>query len=89
MPIVAQANKTKPIHINELLTLIFSFLDDKSVSRAARVCKQWSDVALDALWHIVQDIRNLLGLLAPLLSFESRQYHRGTISYVVSPYLSL
>ncbi|KAI0085999.1 hypothetical protein BDY19DRAFT_908535 [Irpex rosettiformis] len=48
-----------PITIPEILTLVFSHcLYDKnlqSVARAARVCKLWSEVALDVLWRVVTD----------------------------------
>lgn len=49
-----------------MLDVIFNFLDDKSNTRNARVCKQWSDVALNALWYDVDDLSRLLGLLLPL-----------------------
>ncbi|GJE90503.1 F-box protein [Phanerochaete sordida] len=55
-----------PVHIAELLALVFSHLDPASLARAARVCRPWAPVALDALWHTVRDLRPLLALLAPL-----------------------
>ncbi|KAI0656167.1 hypothetical protein C8Q70DRAFT_922142 [Cubamyces menziesii] len=53
-------------HIDELLVMIFSYLDDRSLSRVACVSKHWSDIALDCLWHEVSDIRRALTVLAPL-----------------------
>ncbi|KAI8970738.1 hypothetical protein BD414DRAFT_427415 [Trametes punicea] len=53
-------------HIDELLAMIFSYLDDRALSRAACVCKHWSDIALDCLWHEVSDLRRALTVLAPL-----------------------
>ncbi|CDO76231.1 hypothetical protein BN946_scf184644.g5 [Trametes cinnabarina] len=53
-------------HIDELLVMIFSYLDDRALSRAARVSKHWSDIALDCLWHEVSDLRRALTVLAPL-----------------------
>ncbi|KAF8068083.1 hypothetical protein FPV67DRAFT_1669950 [Lyophyllum atratum] len=52
--------------ISELLDIIFRFLDDASNTSNARVCKQWSELALDALWKDVRDLRRLFSLLAPL-----------------------
>ncbi|KAI0338825.1 hypothetical protein BDW22DRAFT_1362548 [Trametopsis cervina] len=72
MSLSPSAGRTQPIYITELLSLIFSFLDDRSVSRAARVCQQWSDIALDVLWHVVHDPRSLFSLLAPLNTYEQR-----------------
>ncbi|EKM50865.1 uncharacterized protein PHACADRAFT_151262 [Phanerochaete carnosa HHB-10118-sp] len=64
---MASAQKTaSPIHVPELLALVFSHLDNRNLARAARVCRQWADVALDTLWHTVTDLRPLLSLLAPL-----------------------
>ncbi|KAL7278361.1 hypothetical protein ACG7TL_008339 [Trametes sanguinea] len=53
-------------HIDELLVMIFSYLDDRALSRAACVCKHWSDIALDSLWNEVSDLRRALTVLAPL-----------------------
>ncbi|KAI0324707.1 hypothetical protein GY45DRAFT_1288459 [Cubamyces sp. BRFM 1775] len=54
--------------IPEILELVFSFLDASGKSRCACVCKQWSEVALDALWRDVDSLRRLFGLLAPIES---------------------
>ncbi|TCD63646.1 hypothetical protein EIP91_005163 [Steccherinum ochraceum] len=54
------------ILIPELLTLILSYLDDRSVAKSATVCLRWADIALDVVWRDVHDIRRLLSLLAPL-----------------------
>lgn len=54
-----------PWNISELLLLIISFLDQQSLARAARVCRSWSHVALDALWRDVDDLPRLLALLCP------------------------
>ncbi|KAI0643505.1 hypothetical protein C8Q79DRAFT_184910 [Trametes meyenii] len=52
--------------IPEILELVFSFLEAKDNARCARVCKGWSDIALDTLWHEVDNLRRLFGLLAPV-----------------------
>ncbi|KAI1793728.1 hypothetical protein LXA43DRAFT_1000221 [Ganoderma leucocontextum] len=53
-------------HIHELLTMIFSYLDDHDLARAACVCKHWAEIALDTLWFEVHDLRRILTVLAPL-----------------------
>ncbi|KAI0656166.1 hypothetical protein C8Q70DRAFT_1015605 [Cubamyces menziesii] len=66
--------------IPEILELVFSFLDGGEKSRCACVCKQWSEVALDALWRDVDDLRRLFGLLAliesPLAPEDSDRFVR-------------
>lgn len=57
---------SSPIYVVELLAMVFSHLDKKSLARCARVCKLWSDTALDILWHDLTDFRPLLTLLAPM-----------------------
>jgi F-box-like len=52
--------------IPELLDMVFRFLDDASNASNARVCRQWSEIALDMLWRDVNDLYRLFGLLAPL-----------------------
>ena len=72
-----------PLRITELLTLILSFLDNKSLVKAALVSKEWSDAALDILWQVVTDFRPLLSLLAPLTS-ERKSTNQGAYSFIVS-----
>ncbi|KAG6808957.1 hypothetical protein H0H92_002244 [Tricholoma furcatifolium] len=52
--------------IRELLDNFFLYLDDASNAANARVCKKWSDAALDIIWKEVKDLHPLLSLLAPL-----------------------
>lgn len=82
--VAVQTGKLQPIYIAEVLALVFSHLDNRSIARAARVCKQWSDVALDTLWHVVTDFKPLLSLLAPITTFENRGHSQGPISFMVS-----
>lgn len=53
-------------HIHELLAMIFSYLDDRDLARAACVSKHWAEIALDTLWFEVHDLRRVLSVLAPL-----------------------
>ena len=59
-------SSVRPIDVPELLAIVFSYLDDRSLARTARVCRHWSDAALDTLWYKLTDLRPLLNLLAPL-----------------------
>ncbi|KAJ8694639.1 hypothetical protein PTI98_007297 [Pleurotus ostreatus] len=55
----------KTILLPEILKKIFGLLGDGCNALNARVCKDWSDEALNAIWHDV-DAKNLFSLLAPL-----------------------
>ncbi|KAF9556560.1 hypothetical protein CPC08DRAFT_752475 [Agrocybe pediades] len=52
--------------IPELLRLTFQLSDPASNAVNARVCKRWSEIALDCLWADVDDLLRLLKLLAPM-----------------------
>ncbi|KAI0795977.1 hypothetical protein C8Q75DRAFT_744681 [Abortiporus biennis] len=60
------ASRNHPILITEVLALILSYLDQKTVSRTIPVSKPWADVALDHAWREVHDIFRLLNVLGPL-----------------------
>ncbi|KAI0750487.1 hypothetical protein C8Q74DRAFT_1361745 [Fomes fomentarius] len=63
--------------IPELLELVFSFLNTQENARNARVCKAWTQVALDLLWREVDDLPRLLSLLAPTEDCtEGRRFSR-------------
>ena len=53
--------------------MIFRFLDDASNASNARVCRQWSEIALDTLWRDVDDLYRLFGLLAPLRKVNDQE----------------
>ncbi|GLB38865.1 hypothetical protein LshimejAT787_0600270 [Lyophyllum shimeji] len=54
--------------------MIFQFLDEASNASNARVCKQWSELALDTLWKEVSDLHRLFSLLSPLESMTGGQW---------------
>jgi hypothetical protein len=60
--------------ILELLDMIFSFLTSPSNAVNARVCKRWSEIALDLLWRDVDDINRLFGTLVPLRKTAGNEY---------------
>jgi hypothetical protein len=54
------------------MELVFSFLEPESNARNAQVCKFWSEIVLDLLWHDVDQFGRLLNLLAPTQSVGRR-----------------
>ncbi|RDB15061.1 hypothetical protein Hypma_005428 [Hypsizygus marmoreus] len=52
--------------IPELLEIMFSNLADESNTSNAQVCRQWSECALNVLWHDVMDFRRLFRILVPM-----------------------
>jgi len=72
-----------PVLITEILTLVLSYLTDRTVSLTITVCKQWAEVALDTVWREVEDARRLLGLLAPMSSEkQTTSYSLPSLKYV-------
>ncbi|KAG8910399.1 hypothetical protein FRC01_006351, partial [Tulasnella sp. 417] len=71
--------------LEETLRLIFQFTETASLSRAARVSRAWSNIALDELWRSLPSIFPLLGLLAPLeWILDATQHHRRLFSSLVN-----
>ncbi|KAJ3500467.1 hypothetical protein NLJ89_g9781 [Agrocybe chaxingu] len=62
------------LYIPELLDMIFGMLDPDSNSNNARVCRQWSEIALDSLWKDVDRLERLFGALAPLRRVGNGEY---------------
>ena len=58
------------LFIPELLDIIFNFLDRDSNIVNARVCKRWSEIALDVVWKEVDDLIYLFRLLKPICQQE-------------------
>ncbi|EGN97651.1 hypothetical protein SERLA73DRAFT_57380 [Serpula lacrymans var. lacrymans S7.3] len=46
--------------------MVFTFMDRESNVTNACVCKHWSDIALDLLWKNVDNLLQLINLLAPV-----------------------
>ena len=51
----------------ELLAHIFSCAEKQTSARCARVCKDWMDAALSAVWVNMSDIRPLFEILGPMI----------------------
>ena len=65
------------LRIPELLQMIFGILDLPSNTVNARVCKQWSDIALDILWREIDELYILFKILAPLTKTVEESYVSG------------
>ncbi|KAE9392001.1 hypothetical protein BT96DRAFT_1058818 [Gymnopus androsaceus JB14] len=59
-----------PLQIPEVLENILSHCDAKSNQKNVLVCKLWSEVALDVLWHKVDDLERFLELFGKLDKLE-------------------
>ncbi|EIN06479.1 hypothetical protein PUNSTDRAFT_127250 [Punctularia strigosozonata HHB-11173 SS5] len=57
---------SRALCVPELLTSIFDYLERPNICACLLVNKQWSEVALDLLWHDVDDPLALFSNLAPL-----------------------
>lgn len=68
------ARMHRVLDIPELLDMVFSFLKPPSNAVNARVCKRWSEIALDLLWRDVDDLHRLFGTLAPLRKTTRNEY---------------
>jgi F-box-like len=73
MTVITASTTHRALRIPELLDMIFRFLDDASNASNARVCRQWSEIALDTLWRDVNDFFRLFGLLAPLRKLDDHE----------------
>ena len=51
----------------ELIAHIFSCAEKQTSARCARVCKDWMDAALSAVWVDMTDIRPLFQILGPII----------------------
>ncbi|THH17422.1 hypothetical protein EW146_g3381 [Bondarzewia mesenterica] len=63
-----------PLNIPEVILIVFSYLDQSSNARNARVCKLWSEIALDAVWHKIDNLPMILPYLPSQGPAPPRQY---------------
>ncbi|KAG9043259.1 hypothetical protein FS837_009825 [Tulasnella sp. UAMH 9824] len=54
---------TSPVLLPELLSVIFSFCSSRDLTSAARVCKVWSEPALDCIWADMTSIVPLYNVM--------------------------
>ena len=87
MTVISPLKMHRVFGIPELLDMVFRFLDDASNASNVRVCRQWSEIALDTLWRDVNDLHRLFGLLAPLQRPDGRdEYVRDATIQGLDPH---
>ncbi|CAK5268562.1 unnamed protein product [Mycena citricolor] len=62
----ASSPTNRALEIPELLDMIFRYLDNSCNVANARVCKRWSEIALDSVWRDLDDLYHLFAILKPL-----------------------
>ena len=62
------------LYIPELLHLIFGFLSKKCNVSNARVCKLWSEIALDVIWREVDNLVHMFTALKPIIDLGRMDY---------------
>ncbi|KAG6812043.1 hypothetical protein H0H92_004627 [Tricholoma furcatifolium] len=67
--------------VPELVDRILQCLDNASNASNARVCKIWSEIALDIIWKEVVELHPLLSLLAPLAKSPSGNKFKRRLEY--------
>ncbi|KAK7442029.1 hypothetical protein VKT23_016306 [Stygiomarasmius scandens] len=70
------------LQVTELLNSIFLFLKRDDQVRCALICRSWSEVALDAIWSEVDDLRKLANLISPA---KVQVNDGGDVSYIFDP----
>jgi len=51
----------------ELLRLLFEYSSREDNIQNAAVCRTWSEVSLDVLWHDVDELRAFFNTLSPII----------------------
>jgi hypothetical protein len=57
---------SRALSISEILHIVCSSLNTKSLFYCALLCKAWSPVALDALWREMDSAINVFSVLCPM-----------------------
>jgi hypothetical protein len=68
----------------ELLRIIIESLERDDQVRCALTNHSWSEVALDVIWHEVDDLRLLLNALSPLKKKSQKKYVSKSVVPTVS-----
>lgn len=63
-----QSHMHRLLLIPEILALVFSYLDPKSLSHIARVSRLWNAASLDYLWQNLDQITGLLRVFGPVVA---------------------
>ncbi|KAG8913891.1 hypothetical protein FRC01_004337, partial [Tulasnella sp. 417] len=78
MPVATPSATVRALSIPELLFVIFAFSEKPELARSARVCKDWSDAALDELWKDLDSIFPLLELVLDLDLLRTASHNSAT-----------
>ena len=67
---MGEIHQSRPPHIvlktPELVVMIFAFASYRTLTSCARVCKFWTEFALNEIWKFMDNLEPALQLLAPL-----------------------
>ncbi|KAG8923272.1 hypothetical protein FRC01_012976 [Tulasnella sp. 417] len=72
----------RALSIPELLSIVFSFSAEPELAISARVCKTWSDPALDELWVDLDTVFPLLELVLDLEPLRDEETDRAFLEEV-------
>lgn len=64
---------TRVVRLQELLDIVFSFVDKTQLLNCALVSKTWTEPALNNLWAEVDDILHLFRILGPIKPVSTSQ----------------
>ncbi|THU79601.1 hypothetical protein K435DRAFT_875301 [Dendrothele bispora CBS 962.96] len=69
---------------SEIIEQILRWCDKSSINKCARVSKQWSEIALDLLWHEITDLKALLSPLG-VFGYKKTAVSGGGITLLEKP----
>ena len=73
----------KALKLHEIVQLVVAYADGKTTVACACVCKLWSDIALDKIWHTIYSPGNLFATSLPSALPLDKQKKVRTISVVI------
>jgi len=87
LPSLAMDAASRVANAPELLRLIFEKCRKKDNIRHTVVCKAWSEVSLNVLWHDVDDLRTFFHILSSIVQrkYKKKEQENGiSLAYVNS-----
>lgn len=70
-----QTAKERVLRVPELLSIIFSFLENNELVPCLRVCKAWFDPACDEVWELLSGRHSVKGPFTLLTGPQDRDTH--------------
>ena len=70
-----QTAKERVLRVPELLSIIFSFLENNELVPCLRVCKAWFDPACDEVWELLSERHSVKGPFTLLTGPQDRDTH--------------